>query len=73
MENKSEVAILRKRIEEEYIAARRALYSPAIISIHDFITARMEGMQQAHAKLETILGPDEAIKQVADVLKYLPE
>ena len=54
MENKSQIAQIRQRIEEEYMAAQQALYAPAMVAKHDFITARMENMQHAHAELQTI-------------------
>jgi hypothetical protein len=73
MENVSEIALLRRRIEEEYTAAQRALYAPAMIAKHEFITARMENMQKAHNELQKILGADEAIKLVASVLENMPE
>ncbi len=73
MENNSQVAQLRQRIEEEYTAAQRALHAPAMVAKHEFITARMEGMQQAHAELQTILGEEEAIKLVASTLNNMQE
>ncbi len=73
MENNSEVAKLRQRIEEEYIAAQRALHAPAMVGKHEFITARMEGMQQAHLELQIILGETEAIKLVAATLNNMQE
>ena len=73
MENKSLVAELRQRIEEEYTAARQAPHTPAMVAKHEFITARMENMQQAHTELQTILGDDEAIKLVASILDNTQE
>lgn len=68
MENMSEVAKIRQRIEEEYTAAQRALHAPAMAGKHEFITARMENMGQAHAELQDILGEEEATKLVAATL-----
>jgi len=65
----SEVARLRQRIQEEYVAAQRALHAPAMVAKHEFITRRMENMQQAHAQLQILVGPDEAIKLVAETLE----
>lgn len=73
MENKGQIAQIRQRIEEEYMAAQQALYAPAIVARHDFITARMEGMQQAHTELQAILGDEEAIKLVASILDNIQE
>ncbi len=65
----SEVARLMQRIQEEYEAAQRALHAPAMVAKHEFITKRMENMQEAHAQLQTIVGADEAIKLVAETLE----
>jgi hypothetical protein len=73
MENKSQVAQIRQRIEEEYTAAQQALYAPAMVAKHDFITKRMENVQRAHAELQTIVGTDEAIKLVLETISNLPE
>lgn len=67
----SEVAQLRVRIEAEYIAAQRALYDPAMIAKHEFITKRMENMHKAHEELQTILGDEEAIKLVASIIENI--
>ena len=40
--NKSEVARLMQRIDEEYEAAERGLSGLAQVAQHEFITARME-------------------------------
>lgn len=74
MENKSEVARLRESIRLSYEAAQRALYDPALgTAKHEFITKRMENMQQAHAELQTIIGEEEAIKLVAQIWENTPE
>jgi hypothetical protein len=73
MEHNSQVAQLRQRIEEEYTAAQRALHAPAMVAKHEFITKRMEGMQQAHEELQAIVGEEEAIKLVAATLENIPE
>lgn len=73
MENKSQVAQIRQRVEEEYTAAQRALYAPAMVAKHDFITKRMENVQLAHAELQIIVGVDEAIKLVLETISNLPE
>jgi hypothetical protein len=69
MENKSQVALLRQRIEDEYTAAQQALYAPAMVAKHEYISKRMENMQQAHEELKTLVGADEAIKLVAQIWK----
>jgi hypothetical protein len=69
MEHTSEVARLRRTIEEEYTAAQRALTAPAMVGAHAFITARMENIQRAHATLQTLVGEEAATKLVAETLE----
>lgn len=74
----SEVAELRKRLEEEYIAGRRALYAPASgWSKHAFIEARMRNMERCHERLCELVGPEQALKLVFEVFErgesLLPE
>ena len=73
MENQSQVAQIRQRIEEEYIAAWRALHAPAMVAKHDFITKRMENVQHAHTELQTIVGADEATRLVVAILDNIQE
>jgi hypothetical protein len=73
MENKSEVARLRESIRLSYEAAQSALYDPAIVAKHEFITKRMENMQQAHTQLQAILGVEEAIRLVVQTLENVQE
>lgn len=67
--NKSEVARLLERIELEYEAAQRALTDYACVAPHEFITARMEQMGQCHETLQQLVGEQEAIKLLVQVLK----
>jgi hypothetical protein len=69
MEHSSEVARLRACIEEEYTAAQRALNDPAMVGSHEFITARMENIQRAHAALQTLVGEEAATSLVAETLE----
>ena len=73
MENKSEVARLRESIRLSYEAAQCALYDPAMVGKHEFITKRMENMQQAHAQLQTIVGADEATRLLVQTLENVQE
>lgn len=66
--SQSEVALLRQRIEAEYTAAQRALHAPAMVAKHEFITKRMEGIQQAHEQLQTMVGQEAATKLVLAIL-----
>lgn len=68
-EQGSEVARLLWRIEEEYEAAQRALTGYAITGPHEYITARMEGMQRCHEELQALVGKDEAIKLLVETLE----
>jgi hypothetical protein len=68
MEDKSEVARLRQRIQEEYEAALRAMNAPAITASHKYITARMENMQNAHVQLQAIVGEKEGTRMMAETL-----
>ena len=66
-ENKSEVARLRQQIADEYEAAQLGLTGPAIVSRHDFIAARMEGIAQCHAALVKEVGEEEAMVLICEV------
>lgn len=66
-ENKSEVARLRQRIADEYEAAQLGLTGPAIVSRHDFITARMQGIAQCHNELVKLVGEQEAMELIVEV------
>lgn len=73
MENKSEVAKLLENIRLSYEAAQRALYAPSVTAPHEFITKRMENMQEAHAKLQIIVGEHEATRLMAQTLESVKE
>jgi hypothetical protein len=60
--NQSEVARLMQQIEEEYEAARMALYGPSQGSAcHDIIQAHMANAQQYGQQLIDQLGREEAL------------
>jgi hypothetical protein len=65
MDNNSEVANLLLKIDSELSACRSGVTGLAIVARHDFIQARMEGVQRAHERLETLLSVNEAIEMVA--------
>ena len=72
--NKSEVARLLQQTEREYEAAQRALTGLAAGSArHEFITAKMERMQQCQEELGQLIGEREATVLVAQVLEAKPE
>ena len=75
MSNGSEVARLLAQISAEYEAAERGLNGFTYgASQHQFITARMENMQQYQAELSTVVGSEtEATRLVAATLEALPD
>jgi hypothetical protein len=74
MQNLSEVAQLRQRIADEYLAAQLGLTGLASgTSQHQVITARMEHIGESFTTLTDQVGsPEAAIKMVADTLEHLP-
>ena len=69
MENQSEVARLLEQIRLSYESAQLALRGPAIVAKHEFITKRMENMEEASAARADIVGSDEAMKLVTETLE----
>jgi hypothetical protein len=71
----SEIARLRQRIADEYLAAQWGLTGLASgTSQHHFITARMENMGESFTQLTRLIGsPEEAIQMVNDTLEQLPD
>lgn len=65
-ESKSEVARLRRQIEEEYAAAQRGLCGFAVTAQHAFITARMENVWFLRERLVTHVGEDEATRLMCE-------
>ncbi|QBD81013.1 hypothetical protein EPA93_35615 [Ktedonosporobacter rubrisoli] len=47
----SEIAEIRRRIEENYEAAWRALYAPAVVAPHKFITRKLIQVESGYAEL----------------------
>jgi hypothetical protein len=72
MQNNSEVAQLLENIRLSYESAYLAMHGPAIVGKHEFITKKLENMQQDHEKLRTIVG-DDAIRLVAETLETVGE
>lgn len=68
MPNNSEVAQLLENIRLSYESAYLAMHGPAIVGRHEIITRKMENMQKDHARLQTIVGEQEAIQLVAQTL-----
>ena len=68
MENQSEVARLLEQIRLSYESAQLALRGPAIVAPHEFITQRMENMEKNRAALADIVGAQESIKLMTEIL-----
>jgi hypothetical protein len=71
--NHSEIARLRIAIEEEYIAAQRALYSFTATGRHEYITTCQENISKHFETLTTMMDPEEAIAIVASTLDKIEE
>jgi hypothetical protein len=71
MENKSEVARLLEQIRLSYESAQSALHGPAMVAKHEFITKRMEDMQEVHVVLQGIVGSEVAMKLIAQTLENI--
>jgi hypothetical protein len=64
-QNQSEVARLRRQIDEEYQAACRGLHGLAEGSArHEFINKKMQNIQAAHELLAGLIGKEEAMELV---------
>lgn len=71
-ENTSEIARLRQRIADEYLAAQRGLTALAYgTAKHKFITARLERMGAHHQALKHLVGEQEATRMMAETLEEL--
>jgi hypothetical protein len=70
---RSEVARILTQICDEYEAARQGLTGLSYgSSQHEFITARMEHMDQLHTELHDLVG-DVAIAMIAEQLHEYPD
>ena len=70
----SEVAQIKERIAAEYMAAKWGLYGLSCgTSTHQFITNHMERMQESNKELAGIVGDQQAMIIVAEMLERLPE
>ena len=70
----SEVARLRLQIANEYLAAKWGLSGLAAgYSKHQFITVRQERIGMLHGQLRTLVGEDQAIKNLMEALADTPE
>lgn len=70
----SEVARLRLQIANEYLAAKWGLSGLATgYSRHQFITVRQERIGVLHGQLRTLVGEDQATKDLVEALADIPE
>jgi hypothetical protein len=69
MENKSEIARIRRQIELEYEAAARIFNQPSITSQHDFIEHRQEKLSDYFKELTQYMSPKEAIQNFMQIEK----
>jgi hypothetical protein len=71
-ENHSEIARLRQRIAQEYLAAQRGLTALSLGSAkHTFITARLEQIGTYHEALKHLVGEGEAVRMMTETLEAL--
>ncbi len=67
--NQSEVARLKAQIEAEIQAAQWALYGASLgAAQHQFITCRMERMGILHEELKELVGEEEGIRLLVQVM-----
>jgi hypothetical protein len=72
MENRSEVAAIRARIDQEVQAINNLMFGFAVgTARHNFINKKMECIQSYHEQLEPIVGEQVAIKIICDALEGL--
>jgi hypothetical protein len=68
--NKSEVARIKKQIEDEQVAASQGLHGLAQgVSRHEFITKRMERQGQLHDELKKLVGEEEAARILSEAME----
>jgi hypothetical protein len=73
MHNNSEIARLRKQIEQEHAACVWAVTGLAVDSAkHLFIQRRMERMGSAHQSLIKLLGEEQATAIVCEIVDRIP-
>jgi hypothetical protein len=71
-ESLSEIAQIKQRIADEYLAAKNGLTGLAIgTSKHQFITQKMENMGRYQAELEIVVGQEQAAQIMNEVFASL--
>lgn len=71
MENKSEVAKLLEEIRRSYESAKLGMHGTAITAPHEFITKRMEHIQEVHVVLQGVVGSETAMKLITETLENI--
>ena len=67
---KSEVAWRLEQIKQQYEAMQRGLSGFAQgTARHAFVTAKMKRMGQFHEEIQRLVGPEQAIRLVAETLQ----
>ena len=70
MDDKSEVARIKREIEQDYQAAQQGMHGLAQgTSQHQFITVRMQRMGELHERLEGLVGKEEAAKILTEAME----
>jgi len=67
----SEVARLRERIEQEYVASQRVFTDFTPTAKHEYITKRLENIGMCFEELSKFMPPEEAIALVAETLNAI--
>jgi len=73
MNHKSEVALLRQRIDLECQAIRRVFEEPAIVASHQSIDARYRNLHTLQEKLKPLIGEKEATATLMDIYHTVVE
>jgi hypothetical protein len=76
MQNRNEESIRRllDEIDSQYQSAQQALTGPTVgVSMHAFITARMENIGVAHEQLINLVGEDDAGRMLVDQMNRSAE
>ncbi|QBD78741.1 hypothetical protein EPA93_23250 [Ktedonosporobacter rubrisoli] len=63
----SEITEIRKRIEENYEAAWRALHAPAMVASHTIISQKLSQVQTYHEELAKLMGEEQAHEIVLSI------
>lgn len=68
MDNQSEVALIRQRIDQEIGSLRRLKYGFARVASHEIITNRYDFIGECYQELAGLIGEQKAAEEVTDKL-----